>query len=159
MDALGHDDAQRLRIAVGRLARRLRLIDSGSTAGMTPARASALLAVERRGPMRLTDLAVSEGVNPTMLSRMVADLTESGLMLRSCDPGDRRVAWVEVTDAGRDLALEMRSRRTAAMANALDALDGRQRRRVVEALPALEALVAELPDPTDRGGDALQERS
>ena len=78
-------------------ARRLRPTDAAAAAGMTPARVSALLNLERHGPMRLAELAASEGVNPTMLSRIVADLVDSGLCERSCDPADRRSAWVQVT--------------------------------------------------------------
>jgi DNA-binding MarR family transcriptional regulator len=136
--------AQRLRQAISRLYRRLRFTDATSDANLTPARASALLHVDRRGPVRLPELAEAEGLNPTMLSRMVGDLVDAGLLERSSDPGDRRAAWVRVTDAGSDLAAQMREERTQAVLSALDRLSPSDRRSVIRALPALERLVEEL---------------
>jgi DNA-binding MarR family transcriptional regulator len=142
--AAQHETAQRLRIAVGRLSRRLRATDAGSGAGLTPARVSALLHADRSGPMRLSDLAASEGLNPTMLSRMIADFVDAGLVERTCDPDDRRSAWVITTPAGHALAAGMRRERTAAVEAAMAALPEAQRRVVENALPALEALAEKL---------------
>lgn len=136
--------AQRLRQAISRLYRRLRVTEASSAASLTPARASALLHVDRRGPMRLSDLAEAEGLNPTMLSRMVGDLVQEGLLERSSDPGDRRAAWVQVTALGSDLARRMRGERTEAVLSALDGLSASDRRAVIKALPALEQLVERL---------------
>ena len=141
------ETAQRLRAAIGRLSRRLRQTEAASDAGLTPARVSSLLIVDRRGTMRLADLAASEGLNPTMLSRMVADLVDAGLFERSSDPADRRSAWVSVTDAGRALATRMRGQRTAAVDHALAGLSPADRRAIETALPALEALAEQLAVP------------
>ena len=99
--ALDTETATRLRAAIGRLSRRLRTTAAGRAAGLTPTRISLLLNVDRNGPVRLSELAASEGINPTMLSRVVADLVEQGLLERTSDPGDRRAALVEATPAGR----------------------------------------------------------
>ena len=136
--------AQRLRQTISRLYRRLRLTDA--SARLTPARASALLHIDRRGPMRLAELADAEGLNPTMLSRMVSDLVETGLLERSSDPGDRRAAWVQVTAEGAELAGRMRSERTQAVLAALDGLSASERRSVLSALPALERLAERLSE-------------
>jgi DNA-binding MarR family transcriptional regulator len=133
--------AQRLRQAISRLYRRLRVTEASSDASLTPARASALLHVDRRGPLRLSDLAEAEGLNPTMLSRMVGDLVQEGLLERTSDPADRRAAWVQVTALGSDLARRMRGERTEAVLSALDGLSASDRRAVIKALPALEQLV------------------
>jgi DNA-binding MarR family transcriptional regulator len=94
--------------------------------------------------VRLAELAESEGVNPTMLSRMVADLVDAGLFERTSDPADRRAAWVGVTRAGADLAARTRSDRTAAVEAALADLESGEAARIVAAVPALEALAARL---------------
>ncbi|HET9718494.1 MAG TPA: MarR family winged helix-turn-helix transcriptional regulator [Solirubrobacteraceae bacterium] len=138
--------AQRLRQTIARLYRRLRVTDASADAGLTPARTSALLHVDRRGPLRLSELAEAEGLNPTMLSRMVTDLVDAGLLERSSDPGDRRAAWVRATAAGADLARRMRSERTQAVLNALDRLPASERRSLLEALPALEQLAEQLAE-------------
>jgi len=94
--------------------------------------------------MRLSDLGASEGINPTMLSRSVGSLVESGLLERSSDEGDRRAAWVKTTSAGRRLAERMRRERTNAVNAALAELSDRERRKIEAVLPALEALAHEL---------------
>ncbi len=134
------ETAQRLRVVSGRLSRRLRSTEAGDAAGLTPARVSALLQIERRGPLRLAELAASEGLNPTMLSRMISDMVDAGLLERTCDPDDRRSAWVAATPAGRKLAERMRRQRTSAVEAALEVLEPEQRRAIEQALPALEAL-------------------
>ncbi len=138
------ETAQRLRQTIARLYRRLRVTDASAEAALTPARASALLHVDRRGPLRLPDLAEAEGLNPTMLSRMVSDLVEAGLLERTSDPGDRRAAWVQATEAGSDLARQMRNERTQSVLRALDRLPASERRSVIKALPALERLSEQL---------------
>src|ERR1700756_2205287 len=140
-----HETAQRLRIVVGKLSRRLRATDSGREAGLTPARVSALLNIDRSRPTRLADLAVAEGLNPTMLSRVIADFVDAGLVERRCDPDDRRSAWVSTTGGAHHLAEQMRRERTAAVEAAMAALTEDQRRAIEQAVPALEALAEQLP--------------
>jgi DNA-binding MarR family transcriptional regulator len=131
---------------LGRLSRRLRPTAAGAAAGLTPTRVSILLAVERNGPTRLSEIADAEGINPTMLSRVVADLVDAGLLERTSDERDRRAAWVKATRAGRKLAERMRRERTDAVNVALAALEETDRRRLEGALPALEALAEQLRD-------------
>lgn len=144
--ALDLDTAARLRIAIGRLSRRLRTTAAGSAAGLTPTRISVLLTVVRDGPVRLSALATSESLNPTMLSRVIADLGDAGLLERTNDDGDRRAAWVQATDAGIQLARRMRRERTDAVNAALEELSSADRRQLEKALPALEALAEQLRD-------------
>ena len=59
------DEAARLRAVLLRLGRRLRAIDAGS--GLTPAELSVVGATVRWGPIRPSELARREGLNPTML--------------------------------------------------------------------------------------------
>jgi DNA-binding MarR family transcriptional regulator len=138
------DTAARLRAIIGRLSRRLRTTASGTAAGLTPTRISVLLHVVRAGPMRLSELSAAEGINPTMLSRVVSDLADAGLLERSSDQGDRRAAWVKSTAAGRRLAERMRRERTDALNVALEALPEHERNVVEHALPALERLAEQL---------------
>jgi DNA-binding MarR family transcriptional regulator len=103
-----------------------------------------LLNLVRSGPTRLSELAAAEAINPTMLSRAVAELGEAGLVERSSDEGDRRAAWVKATSAGRRLAERMRRERTDAVNLALSGLSQEDRRRIEQALPALESLAEQL---------------
>jgi DNA-binding MarR family transcriptional regulator len=140
------DTATRLRVAIGRLSRRLRTTAAGAAAGLTPTRISVLLSVVRNGPVRLSALAATEGLNPTMLSRVISDLVEAGLVTRTSDDGDRRAAWAEATAAGRKLAERMRRERTDALNQALAGLSAGERDLIEQSLPALEGLAEQLKD-------------
>jgi DNA-binding MarR family transcriptional regulator len=137
---LDSEQITRLRIVIGRLSRRLRPTEAGLAAGLTPTRVSVLLHVVREGRLPLATLAMSEGINPTMLSRVVADLCEAGLLERVSDERDRRAAWVMATPGGKRLAERMRRERSEALAVALEELSEDERRQLERALPALEAL-------------------
>src|ERR1700688_2308026 len=89
----------RLRRAILRLPRQLNAASGGE--GLTPTQASVLGIVTHRGPLGLTELTEIEGLNPTMLSRVVGKLDSFGLIRRLRDPADFRAARVEVTPAGR----------------------------------------------------------
>jgi DNA-binding MarR family transcriptional regulator len=120
---------------------------AGREAGLTPTGISLLLNVDRNGPMRLSELGASEGINPTMLSRIVAGLIDEGLLERTSDAGDRRAAWVEATRRGRRVAERMRRERTTAVNEAMGALGEQDRRLIEDALGALESLAEELKEP------------
>ena len=134
----------RLRAVIGRLSRRLRPTDAAVAAGLTPTKISVLLHVARAGQIRLSELSEAEGINPTMMSRVIAALTEAGLVERVSDPSDRRAAFAEATPAGRKLADRIRRERTDALNVALEGLDERERSQIETALPALERLAEQL---------------
>jgi DNA-binding MarR family transcriptional regulator len=94
--------------------------------------------------MRLSQLSESEGINPTMLSRVTAELVEGGLLERVNDEGDRRAIWVRSTTAGRRLADRIRRERTDAVSLALETLSENERELIERALPALERLADQL---------------
>jgi DNA-binding MarR family transcriptional regulator len=138
------DVAPRLRVLIAQLSRRLRPTKAAVEAGLTPTRSVVLQTVSRRGPTRLSELAESEGINPTMLSRVTSDLVEAGLLERSSDEGDRRAIWVRTTTAGKRLADRIRRERTDAVSLALEGLSKDERRLIEHALPALERLADQL---------------
>ncbi len=77
------DEVNRLRIALGRIARRVsRPAGDGS---LTPSQASLLGTVARRKTIGVRELADLEGLNPTMCSRMLGKLEDAGLVSRSSD--------------------------------------------------------------------------
>lgn len=143
---LDEETAVRLRVAVARLYRRLRPTASAAAAGLTPSSSSVLLTIVRNGEIRLSELAEAESLNPTMLSRVISDLGDGGLVARVNDDRDRRAAWVKPTTAGRKLAERMRRERTAALNRALEGLAEEDRRHIERALPALEGLAEHLQD-------------
>jgi len=138
------ETAARLRAVIGRLSRRLRPTPAAVAAGLTPTRTSVLQTVVRAGRIGLSDLATSEAINPTQLSRSIAQLVESGLVERSTDRGDRRAAWVKATPAGKRLVERIRHERTDALNLALEELPAEERERILAALDGLEGLAERL---------------
>ena len=138
--ALGTDAASRLRLVITRLGRKLRRQAGGA---LTPSQASALASVERLGPITLGDLSAVENVSPPTLTKVVAALEEHGLVARSSDPSDRRVARVKATARGSELLAESRSRGDAYLAERLASLPAEDLAALERALAVLEGLVDE----------------
>jgi DNA-binding MarR family transcriptional regulator len=127
-----------------KLGQRLRAIDAGT--GFTPSELSVLGTVARHGPLRSSDLAHIEGVNPTMASRLLSHLVEEEALSRTVDPSDRRVTLVVATAYGRHLHDRLRAERARALDTLLRMLPDRQRSAISSALPGLEALADLLKD-------------
>ena len=132
------DLAPALRMAVVRLARRLRLEDTAS--GTTISQLSALAVVEKHGPIILSDIAARERVQPPTMTRLVANLEAQGLVDRAGDAKDRRLVRIAVTQAGRAALEDSRRRRTAFLAEQVRTLSGADREDLLRALPILERL-------------------
>jgi DNA-binding MarR family transcriptional regulator len=142
------ETSERLRAAIGRLSRRLRPTVAGSE--LTPSQIAVLFTVVRLGPIGLSELAVTESLNATMLSRITAQLCDAGLIVREADPGDRRSAFVAATVAGRRMRQRIHRERARALGAHVEQLDDAQREALWNALPVLEELVERLPDKGGR---------
>jgi DNA-binding MarR family transcriptional regulator len=126
-----------MRLAVMRLSRRLR---QQSVGDITQSQLSALATVERAGALSLGELAEIERVAPPSMTRIAARLEERGLLARTADVTDRRIARVAITTEGRDLLEETRTRRDAYLATRLAAMSPEEHEVLVRALPLLERL-------------------
>jgi len=126
-----------IRLAVMRLSRRLR---QESVGDITASQLSALSAAERSGPLSLGDLAEVERIAPPSMTRIAARLEERGLVVRTVDAADRRVARLAITEAGRGMLKETRTRRDAYLAQRLKAFTAAERETLMRSLPLLERL-------------------
>jgi DNA-binding MarR family transcriptional regulator len=140
VDDLLTEEATRLRLAVGRLNRRIR-IDGGDS--LPPLQLSALSTISLHAPLRLSELARREAVTAPTMSRVLGALDDQGLVVRTPDPQDARGVLISLSAAGRSRLDEIRSHRTALVARRLGRLDARQREVIRAALPAIEALLEE----------------
>src|SRR5580700_4339399 len=127
----------RLRAVIGRLARQLNETSTGE--GLTPTQYSVLALVRNRGPLGLAELTELEGLNPTMLSRVIRVLDDAGLIRRLTDPSDMRVARLEITSAGAQMHERIRERRTSVLADCLTRLPPPTATALLDTVPALEA--------------------
>ncbi len=139
--------AEQLRVALGRLNRSLRLTQAQRD--LPPSQREVLMAIARAGSIRLSELAREEGLNPTMLSRIVGKLEAAGLVARTSDPDDARVIHLSATPEGTALRETIRGERTDALLYALRSLSREEKQALSAATPALEAIVTTL-----REGDA-----
>jgi len=136
-----HELAARLRITVARLARLLR---NQAEAGVSPSQLSALASLGKpdvTAGMTLGELAAAERVQPPTMTRIVAALEDAGYVTRTVDPGDRRVARVALTAAGRTLLERARAKKNAYLARQLRDLTPDELATVEAATAILERFV------------------
>jgi DNA-binding MarR family transcriptional regulator len=130
--------AARLRLAITRMARRLRQ-EAGTDLG--PSQLAALAAIERRGPLAPSELAAFERIKRPTATRMLTRLAAAGLVERIRDPADGRAAIVSVTPAGRALLRRLRQRKTAYLARRMRELPPEDVAALERAAGVLEALL------------------
>jgi DNA-binding MarR family transcriptional regulator len=128
----------RLRTAIGRLARQLN--EASTVEGLTPTQYSVLALIRSRGPLGLAELAQLEGLNPTMVSRVVRVLDDAGLIRRTPDPADLRAARVEITPDGAQVHEHVRDVRTRVLTDCLGSLPAETAQALLAAVPAMEDL-------------------
>jgi DNA-binding MarR family transcriptional regulator len=87
--------AAELRVALGRLMRRLR-----GTGGMGMTQAAVLRRLEREGPQSTGELAKAEKVRPQSMSQTLSELESGGLIVRHQDGRDLRRMIITITDEG-----------------------------------------------------------
>ena len=130
--------ASRLRLTVTRLARRLRTQLPGE---LSPSQLATLASVERLGPITLGELSAVERVKPPTMTKIVACLEDQGLVSRTVDQSDRRVARLEVTGDGRRFMDRSRRQKDAYLAERLRTLDAEDRAALERAAEVLERLI------------------
>lgn len=132
------ETAARLRLAVVRTARRLR---QQSATGLSPSLTAALATIERHGPLTPSELAERESIKRPAATRIVARLEGEGLVGRTADPADGRVALIAATPAGRDLLRRIRKRKNEYLARRMRDLSPEDLAALERAADVLERLL------------------
>ena len=132
------DLASELRVAVMRLARRLRAERAEHTLTLT--QISALATLEQLGPLSPSELAAHERVQPPSMTRVLVGLEERDLIDRTPHASDRRQHVVTLTEAARDLLREDRRRREAWLAQRVAELSPEERRTLRAAASILDRI-------------------
>ena len=112
-------------------------------AELTPSQYEVLATIVKRGPLRHSEVAAIEGLNPTMLSQIVGKLEGFGLVARLADTADGRVVHVAATKKGL-FGGSIRRERSDALSLALKGLSDEEHSKLLNALPALESLAEKL---------------
>ena len=132
------DLAGHLRHTIVRVARRLRQEAGGE---LSPSLTAAVSTVERHGPLTPSELAKRERIQRPTATRVLARLEEEGLIQRTADIYDRRSSLVAVTAKGSELLAELRTRKTAFLAERIDKLDPDERATLERAADILERVL------------------
>jgi DNA-binding MarR family transcriptional regulator len=89
------------------------------------------------GPVRLSDLARSMGLDASTVSRHVGNLESGGHLTRTEDPGDRRASRVLLTDRGRAVLDESMRAQAALVDRAIAAWPEADRRALLSLMDRL----------------------
>lgn len=136
------DALSQLSASLRRISRRIdRQVSVG---GLTSTEVSVLASVTRRGPLGVGELAAHEGINPTMLSRVIGKLEAAGLVRRQSSIADRRAIEVVVTRKGARMRERLLAERSRLLAERLAGLPPGMATMILNAAPALDALAAAL---------------
>lgn len=134
--------ARELRIAVGRLHRRLRAV--ANEGALSASQSSALARIAKGEAASAAELAALDGVRPQSMAATVGVLEQDGLIARSPDPTDGRRSILSLTVAGEQRWRGDRAARQEWLTRTL------RERLAPEELESLRAAAALLQRLTDR---------
>ncbi|MER7837083.1 MarR family transcriptional regulator [Streptomyces sp. NPDC096040] len=134
--------ASELRLAVGRMTRRLRQAHAVGDVSLSEVSVLARLAAD--GPDSPTSLAEMERVRPQAMATTLAQLEQRGLVRRTPDAADGRRSIVAVTEDGRAMLAERRSESVQGLAAVLDTFSAEEREILGAAVPLLGRLAEQL---------------
>jgi len=103
--------------------------------------------VRRRPGLSVTQAAEELRLAPNSVSTLVRQLSDAGLLVRTCDERDRRVARLELSAEMGEKVGAFRDRRIAMLSDGIARLSSRERRRLDETVLALQQLALHLPEP------------
>jgi DNA-binding MarR family transcriptional regulator len=130
----------RLRLAIMRLARRLR---QQAEADLTPSMLSAMANIEFRQPVTLGQLAEAERVTPPTMSKIVGRLEDARLVTRTADSEDKRIQRLSLSREGAKLIARNRSRKNAYLARKLRKLEPEEVAKLEAAVEVIERILEE----------------
>ncbi len=89
---------------------------------VTPAQFAVLRVLKARGPLPVSQLADRLQITPSAVTSIVDRMADIGLLGRIRDQDDRRVVWIEATEEGRALAIELEGVKRQMLGTYLDCL-------------------------------------
>lgn len=138
-------DAREFRLAVGRLARRIRRLFVDGGEGLAFLELGILDRLDREGPASPSALSENEGVTGPAIAEALRHLDSLGLVKRAKDPSDGRRVVVTITESGRrslgerDAAVLVRIRDVLT-----EQLDPAEQSLLAAAVPLLQKVATEL---------------
>jgi DNA-binding MarR family transcriptional regulator len=131
--------ARQIRIAVGRLRRRLH--EAYDSQELSMSQVSVLSRLEKDGSTSVTELAAAERVRQQSAGAILAVLADRGLIERHPDPNDGRRTLVSLTAAGRESIGDKRAAGEEWLARSIqDRFTEAERQQLISAMALLERL-------------------
>ena len=103
---------------------------------------SVLHTLDRKGPLRLTDLTATEQLKQPALTSLVAKLERDGLVSRRRDPRDGRAVLISLTQGGREIVRSRHADRMAKLSRLVGQLNEQER----DALAGYAGVLARLTE-------------
>jgi DNA-binding MarR family transcriptional regulator len=132
--------ANRLRPVLLQIGRELRR--EARALGVSPGQVALLVNIKQEPGIGVRELAARERVSPAGISGHVDRLVTAGLVARTPSPSDRRRVGLTLTDEGRRVLRNVRSRRTAWLAARLRQLNAEQLEAIDAAIEPLSLLLS-----------------
>src|SRR5580704_16078863 len=130
--------AAELSLAIGQLARRLRIeVNPGE---LSWSQNTVLARLERAGAMTTADLARSEFVKPQSMGTTLADLEQEGLVQRRPHPTDGRQVLFALTAAGIEARRQRHTAKREWLLAAADRLDPAEQQSLIAAAALIKQL-------------------
>lgn len=128
-----------LRVSVGMLVRRLRLVPAPGE--LTIPESSALARLDRGGPATASALARIEQISPQSMGATLSGLEARGFIERRPDPRDGRRIVLSLSDAGLRALRDKRNAKTERLAQVLaSGFTDTELKQLREAVPLIERL-------------------
>jgi DNA-binding MarR family transcriptional regulator len=113
---------------------------------LTGAQIDLVRLVRRRAGISVTQAAAELRLAANTVSTLVRQLSDAGLLSRTADPSDRRVARLELTPSMQRRVGAFRDRRVAMLSTAMGELSPSDQRRLTEGIDVLRTLAATLSE-------------
>ena len=111
---------------------------------LTGAQLELVRLVRRRPGVSVAQAAAELGVAANTVSTLVRELTAAGMLVRTTDPADRRVARLSLSESLDRRLGEWRDRRTVALGDAIGTLDPAEQATIASATELLGRVADEL---------------
>ncbi|KPL66883.1 MarR family transcriptional regulator [Erythrobacter sp. SG61-1L] len=102
--------------------------------GASLARTKLLLCLQKRGPLRATDIADFFSQSPRTVTEAIDGLERDGLVERKPDPDDRRAKFINVTEKGLEAAAKTEPLRRQLIDQTFGTLDDDERATLLRLL-------------------------
>jgi DNA-binding MarR family transcriptional regulator len=120
------------------------LTNESCCSGVTLAQCHTLLEIESKEKKSVTELAKTLGLDKSTISRTIDGLVNNGLVDRTIPSENRRMATIQLTDAGKDICTSINCFNDKYFSDTLSVLRDSEKEDLVRLLEKVTARMAEI---------------